>query len=225
MDYEWVRRSVGVLKRQLLRCDESMPIGHWNWDASRTHRYEFGLRLAEREIRDFESQNSVRLPSEYRDFLVNLGNGGAGPGYGVFPLGKMNGVSGQTEFDEFYIGTLSIPFPHTQEWSCDKAALDWDAECNTDVQDEHEIIWKERSFAHFNPKYIDGAIPIADLGCGQSLLLVVTGSELGNLWYDDRADHVGISPMLKDGNRVRFNQWYTGWLNCALDQCAKDAQQ
>lgn len=221
MDYEWVRRSLEVLKRHLIPLDQCQHIGPWNWDASRTHRYELGPCLTEKEISAFESLHSIHLPIEYRDFLMSLGNGGAGPGYGFFPLGKMGDGWGEIDFDDQFVGTLSTPFPHTCEWSCDEAAKEWDAEYGPDTKEEHEIVWKERSFAHFNPKYINGAIPLSHLGCGQGLLLVVTGPEKGNLWFDDRTDHIGISPMSKNGKRVGFNEWYTDWLLEALEHCSK----
>ena len=107
MDYEWVRRSLDVLKRHLIPPDQCTQSGAWNWDASITHRYELGPRLTEREISDFESLHTIHLPAEYRDYLMNLGNGGAGPGYGVFPLGKMSNGWGVSDFDSQLSGYKS----------------------------------------------------------------------------------------------------------------------
>ena len=219
MDYEWVRRSLEVLKHHLIPLDQCTRSGVWNWGASITHRYELGQCLTEREISAFESLHSIHLPTEYRDFLMNLGNGGAGPGYGVFPLGKMSNGWGNADFDYDYVGCLSRPFPHSSEWRCTEAATEWD-EHTPNLEEGQDVNWNRRCDAHFNPKYIDGAIPLSDLGCGQTLLLVVTGAEKGNLWHDDRPDHVGISPISLNGQRVRFNQWYTDWLIEALKHCS-----
>lgn len=67
---------------------------------SKKHGYRVGPTLTESEIVAFEAENTVRLPEDYRCFLKVVGNGGAGPYYGLEPLGKFGRV-------------LSQPFPLT----------------------------------------------------------------------------------------------------------------
>lgn len=50
------------------------------------HRFRLGSRLPEIVVAGFEERHEVALPAAYRRFLVELGNGGAGPGYGLTPL-------------------------------------------------------------------------------------------------------------------------------------------
>jgi hypothetical protein len=47
------------------------------------HRYEFNPPLAEIDLLRFEERNRISLPKDYRDFVLNVGNGGAGPYYGI----------------------------------------------------------------------------------------------------------------------------------------------
>jgi hypothetical protein len=46
--------------------------------------------IAEHRVGAFGLGHSIRLPPEYRDFLVQIGDGGAGPYHGVFPLGTVD---------------------------------------------------------------------------------------------------------------------------------------
>lgn len=48
--------------------------------------FEANPVVARTELAVFEDLNSIRLPSECRDFLTLVGNGGARPFYGIFPL-------------------------------------------------------------------------------------------------------------------------------------------
>lgn len=50
------------------------------------HRYAFAPPLAESAVASFERRCGLELPAPYRAFLTQLGNGGAGPFYGVAPL-------------------------------------------------------------------------------------------------------------------------------------------
>src|SRR5262249_10052106 len=53
---------------------------------SEQHRYRLGPVLSEAELAAFERDNAIRLPEDYRRFLSTVGNGGAGPYYGLEPL-------------------------------------------------------------------------------------------------------------------------------------------
>jgi hypothetical protein len=62
------------------------------------HGYEFAPRLPEEEIAEFEQRHGIRLPDDYRGFIRYAGNGGAGPGYGVRPLGQPKGCKLRVAF-------------------------------------------------------------------------------------------------------------------------------
>jgi hypothetical protein len=50
------------------------------------HRYELRPPLSEARLLEIEAASGCRLPPDYRDFLLELGDGGAGPYYGLVPL-------------------------------------------------------------------------------------------------------------------------------------------
>lgn len=81
------------------------------------HQYNLEPPLPEAAVRAWENRHGVELPAAYRAFLLEPGNGGAGPFYGVFPLGQCIAVAGYVVFDTFYesvAGTLRVPFAVTQ---------------------------------------------------------------------------------------------------------------
>jgi hypothetical protein len=85
--------ALGDMLRRLRVADPSFRVF-----GSKQHRYRLGPTLTEGELATFESANGVRLPEDYRRFLIVVGNGGAGPFYGLEPLGTFG-------------RDLSCPFP------------------------------------------------------------------------------------------------------------------
>jgi hypothetical protein len=50
------------------------------------HRYELAPCLTEPELVAFEQAHDLKLPEDYRAFLSRVGNGGAGPNFGLNSL-------------------------------------------------------------------------------------------------------------------------------------------
>ena len=69
--------------------------------------FEFGPCLEDEEIQGFEREHHVRLPTEYREFLLRIGDGTLGP-YGIHAL------------QESYLQSsarLASPFPRTESFN------------------------------------------------------------------------------------------------------------
>ena len=172
--------------------------------------------MTEADADAFESAHHIRLPSDYRWFLTNIGNGGAGPYYGIFPLGKTDDFSSTKRWQEGdgFIGHLAEPFPFTEPWN-DLSAMPPD-----DLVESDESLYAELS-REFEQSYffaVNGAIPICHIGCAIRIWLVVSGPESGNLWCDDRANDGGFQPIVEGGTaRLQFLPWYRKWLDEALN--------
>ena len=85
--------ELGQLVEHLKAADRTFRVF-----GSDRHRYLFGAVLSAARVSAFESAHRVHLPADYRCFLTTVGNGGAGPYYGLERLGA---------FDR----DLSTPFP------------------------------------------------------------------------------------------------------------------
>jgi hypothetical protein len=183
------------------------------------HEFIMNPCLSDREVTDFENMHGISLPPDYRSFLISVGNGGAGPAYGVFKLGHMDHGHDEEPWNDIFVGTLAKPFPHTSEWN-DASGMPvfddaWEDDPQREEQYEQEYsTWENR---YWTTQNVNGAIPICHLGCARRQWLVVTGPERGNVWNDYRTDHAGLEPLLtRDRLRVTFRAWYQSWLDEAL---------
>jgi hypothetical protein len=185
-----------------------------------SHQYKLNPPLPVAVIEAFEKRYGVALPDDYRSFLTEIGNGGAGPSYGLLPFGK-------DEDDRDWeggglVGDPSEPFPHTTAWNLPKSFWDGEPNPSPDMPPEEEDrlweAWDRELEAHYwNPAIMNGAIPICDRGCALRQWLVINGDQKGFIWNDDRADNGGIAPLLgKSGKPVTFSEWHMGWIDDSL---------
>jgi hypothetical protein len=180
------------------------------------HRYQLHPRVTEARLAAFEKKHDVGLPADYRAFLKEAGNGGAGPFYGVFKLGQMDRNFGFQSWENGRaVAALARPFPHRERWNL--------------PPEEIERIQKPEDDAEILRVYwiaMDGAFPICHEGCALRDWLVVTGPEAGHVWHDATADFSGWSPFSfdgrssADGRRITFADWYLTWMERALSETA-----
>ena len=179
------------------------------------HGFKLSPVLTDSEVAEFERMHRVTLPQDYRLFLTVVGRGGAGPYYGLFCLGETDDGFNTRAWHEcdHFVGTLSIPFPHTAAWN-DLSGLPSEILADSD---EDEYFRQMETFERGYYRAIDGAIPICHLGCALRQWLVVIGPEAGHVWSDSRADNEGLSPLLcSRASRTTFYTWYRTWLDEAL---------
>lgn len=193
---------------------------------SNGHRYRLNPPLPLPTIEAFERQHRVLLPDDYRMFLTEIGNGGAGPAYGVFPFGQEDDGFEFCAWEEgSLVGDLSKRFRHTDAWNLPDLFWEQEPSPPPDVlpEDEDRLYeaWdRELEANYWNPAIMDGAIPICHLGCAYRQWLVINGEQRGYVWDDDRADQAGIRPHRNpDGRQLTFSDWYMTWLSKALKQC------
>jgi len=189
MDYAFIRSSLAQLRRSRT-IDEVF--------GANGHRFALNPVLPESEVVRFENKHGISLPPDYRGFLTHLGNGGAGPFYGVFKLGEMDDNHGHAPWDDLFVGPLMEPFPFTEAWNDLTGQPDPDG-----PEDEYEQqldLFEKRYF-----RLIEGGFPICHIGCAKRIWLVVTGPEAGNVWQEDRAENGGVYPLLDaEARRLTF---------------------
>ncbi|SEW57475.1 SMI1/KNR4 family protein [Chitinophaga arvensicola] len=178
-----------------------------------THKYRLNPPVSVAKIKKFESFYRTRLPDEYVAFLMIIGNGGAGPFYGLEPLEDVM----FDDLDNKKPGSLlnpSKPFLHTEAWN-QTFEPTVDAEENEEEYQKQRIQFEEK---YFDKQQMNGVIAICNFGCAVRINLVVNGKEYGNIWTDDRSSDYGIHPSYELGNKEKINflNWYELWLDNSL---------
>jgi hypothetical protein len=145
-----------------------------------------GIRLSPTltgtEIAGFERFNNVSLPSDFREFLLRVGNGGTGPpAYGLCALGK-------TPSDlDFASPDLSKPFPFTKPYV-------WENGGTSPEGNQADACC--------------GVVVLGTDGCAQYWVLVVRGPDFGKIWM--LAD-VGITPTIPKMTFIEwYEAWLDG---------------
>ncbi|GAA2810932.1 SMI1/KNR4 family protein [Crossiella cryophila] len=150
------------------------------------HRHRLGPPLSESGIQDFEHRHGIRLPANYRDFLCQVGHGGAGPHHGLFRLEDPL-LPGYVVEQHNTRGFLATPFPHTEHY-------------NPAVP---EPLPPEQDY---DDAWVTGSLVIGEFGCGAYHRLIVSGPARGQVWFDDLGSDGGLTP---NGD---FRDWYLTWL-------------
>jgi uncharacterized protein (TIGR02996 family) len=173
---------IPIKLERLRRADRSFAVF-----GAEEHRYQLEPCLTKDAVVSFEQRLGVQIPGEYRAFVLRVGNGGAGPEYGVHPLRADWDIDGRL---------LDRPFPITNEQTRD-------------------IIARQRQ-EYYRPELdypLPGCLELADAGCGIVAVLVVVGEQRGTVWYGGD----GLSPCASpDGRQANFLQWYESWLDHSL---------
>ena len=176
---------------------------HFLFGASQ-HHYKLNPPKREDEVAWFEQQNGIRLPPDYRAFLLQVGDGGAGPYYGMLRLesGKIDDLD-DPKADQLL--DLSKPFPYTEAW-------------NMEFPEDQVLREKMKQEEYYHSKWANGLLRIAHYGCGTFINLVTNGPEYGKIWVDDRQNEGGIYPdhLRKNSQRLTFLEWYELWLDQML---------
>jgi len=160
-----------------------------------SHRYVLNPPVSEAEVQQFEEQYRIQLPACYRTFLTEVGNGGAGPFYGIYPLGKdINEFCYDDSFD--FLRNDCVLYPKmTDEY--------WDNLVNRLKDEEDDTPSETLAGIVFG-----GLLPIGHQGCTYYHVLVLNGNWEGkvvNVDYDLQKPKFTF-----DDN---FLDWYERWLD------------
>jgi SMI1 / KNR4 family (SUKH-1) len=182
-------------KLQKARERKLQPAG---WEK---HHFVLEPPVSEAEINRFEQEYQVTLPEGYRTFVTCLGNGPAGPSYGLFSFQEALETTGFGKLPPKSL--LSAPFSHKDYYQPLNDQEYLVIESRREVAPEED----ERYWTNMR----QGALVLSDEGCGMEHFLILTGSARGEMWVDNRANDGGMASLKCD-----FLTWYERWLDGVL---------
>jgi hypothetical protein len=190
------KRIAGIPgKLKALKAMDAWPFG------AEEHCFRLEPVLTEPQVSEFEARWGIQLPVEYRSFITTVGNGGAGPAYGLFPLEEAVAYRGKSLPTDF----LLSPFPFQMAYNPygdPKLSEYWQRKLERQVTTEE---YESRKL-----KEITGTLVLCHEGCGYLHFLVVSGAARGQMWMDATVSDNGYLPL-----EVGFLDWYEKWLDNA----------
>lgn len=183
------------------------------WFYAKFHRFQLGPPLLLTEVEAFEEEHRVRLPEDYRAFLMEVGNGGAGPWTHLNSLQDWGSQCWCWENSPDFRGPVSaVPHPKASylassnplipEISREKYDEDW--------MDKFEVEWD----------VFQGAISIADMfpvADPSATLLIVSGEYRGRIVEAGEDFQLPVFSELPD-----FSSWYENWQNHVLEMSLEE---
>lgn len=189
LDINYIKDAV---KRLAYEDMTYQQFGSWG------HAHLFKPVIDEAKLVAWEDDMQIKLPQDFRLYLTQLGNGGAGPAYGIAPFDLKNAPE------------LKLPCPYSddQEKLFNDLAQEWFEMDNLEEEDLYERYYQNHPeeqrlpFAEWSKQYDDGTyedlekkmlhhgqVWIANQGCSLDIYLILNGSETGrchctNIDYD-----------------------------------------
>lgn len=181
--YEQVNR----IKEKILLAKEKDS--RFDVFGSTKHKYEWNAPISSEEVQDFENRNNITLPEGFKLFITEIGNGGAGPYYGIYKVA--------TSSHDGYLSKPCKLHPNlsNEEWGH-----------LTSFEDDDNLT-DEQYDSHYDALF-QGMLRIGTQGCTYDMMLVVSGEYKGRVVYIDGDLQ---KPFFTYENN--FLDWYERWLD------------
>lgn len=151
-----------------------------------------GERMSHLDLVEFEKRYEVSLPEEYREFVLQIGNGASGPpAYGLIALAEPPpGRGDDTSHTSEELVSMQKVFPFTKPWV-------WEDGGASDEGTDDQVR--------------DGQLYLGTDGCGMDWALIITGPDRGTVWW---LCGEGIQPT---SPKRDFLRWFEDWLDGVVD--------
>ena len=147
--------------------------------------------LSEQVVKNYEKQNEIKLPEDYRRFITTVAECGTQPFYGLYSIMR--------ELPSYEVNpVVNEKFPFTVRKPLNLYELS---------DEEFELFWEDETI-NVNAGYL----LLCTEGCGMNSILIVNTDDketYGTVWFYDLANDAGIYPLInpKNGKPMCFLDW------------------
>ena len=162
------------------------------------HKYQLNPPVSMDEVLALETDFHIKLPDDYVYFLTEIGNGGAGPYYGLYSLEELRQRQNCRKQDDKLNPVIDDSLSR-EMWNELMEQMDT---ADDDLYDEIE------------QRINTGFFIIGTQGCTYDNLLMCRGSEAGKIVYIDWNLEIDYPPFL---TKMSFWEWYTGFFEDIIE--------
>ena len=152
------------------------------------HMHLFRPVVDPEELELWEELIGFTLPEDYRCYLTCLGNGGAGPYYGVNPFPFL--LTDEYQKESIYTWGQEQRFhdlaKRRYKYELQNTFVLYEKYCSRTTETEQmdynsfeEMLWNKEEHEVYEVLYEHGLLSVADVGCGGEIGLLLNGSHRG----------------------------------------------
>jgi len=189
MELEVRSDFIEELKFWVAKAKEADP--EYKIFGSKKHKYTFNDPISLNEVREFEKEHEIKLPENYVRVLTEIGNGGAGPYYGLYPLKEIINYQSGSLFTKIGSEETLIDDTLTPEKWCK-------------MIEKLETLEDDEEYDELFQKLFSNSVVVGTQGCTFDSLLMCAGSEYNRIinidWNLDK-------DRLPHFSHMTFEEW------------------
>ena len=175
------------------------------------HQYRLGSPVDLAFVRTIEEAYHFRFPEDYVQFITEVGDGGAGPGYGLYPFGyyctEVESTK-EAKAREIYLRGLGRELkllPIESEW-----LEDFCISKEEDEKNPEKYFQGGKGSFNWDNDTPYGFFHLGTYGCWRDFGLITAGERYGQVFIRDTEGAFELEAR-------NFQEFYQDWLNSILD--------
>jgi hypothetical protein len=173
---------------------------------SSDHKYKLLKPISIQRLEMLEQKYNINLPDEYVAFITFLGDGGAGPFYGLYPIEM---ALKDTELIEDYKDDICSDITKPSIFTSKKELKEYQ-EMNEKIEDYNERY-------NNGVRALNGTLEINSQGCSFRNNIILNGPNAGKVFEfcGDMVEDI----FFNYDKFIGFLDWYERWLDNSIKNC------